>query len=81
MSPIVMVVLWILMVIIGHGLPILVRWLQLRWQMQQEHTYRRDLVAIARALPVGGRIVEEHSDGTWRRLDVACGRVEYGDDG
>jgi hypothetical protein len=76
MSPTITIVLWTITVIVGHGLPMLVWWLRLRWQLQQELARQQYLVAIAHALPVGGRIIEERSDGTWVRLGMTRGRVE-----
>jgi hypothetical protein len=63
--------MWIATVITMHGLTQFAWWLRLRWQAQQEHAHRQDLITLARALPDGGQIHERHSDGTWTRLAVS----------
>jgi hypothetical protein len=69
--------MWIATVITAHGLTLFASWIQLRWQVQQEHAHRQDLIAMVCALPDGGRIHEDHSDGSWTRLVVT--RAGYGD--
>jgi len=62
--------MWIVTMITVHGLTLFAWWLRRHWQAQQEHVHRQDLIALAHALPDGGRIHEGHSDGTWTRLAV-----------
>jgi hypothetical protein len=74
MNPTIAIVMWVVAVITTHGLPLLTWWLHLRGTMQHENTRRRYLIAIADALPEGGQISEECSDGTWMRLGIDRGR-------
>jgi hypothetical protein len=66
--------MWIATVITTHTLTLLAWWLRLRWQAQQEHTHRQDLITLACAFPGGGQIHEGHSNGTWTRLAVTHAR-------
>lgn len=70
MSPITIAGLWAATAITGPGLTLLTAWLRIRWQAQREHVHHQDLVAVAQALPEGGEIRENRSDGTWTRLAV-----------
>lgn len=81
MSPIISIVVWTVLVTAVHGSQMFAWWLRLRWQIQQENARRQYLVTIAHALPRGGQIVEERSDGTWLRLGIAPGPRTESDDG
>jgi hypothetical protein len=62
---------WLAAMICTQGLlSLLALWLRLRWQARQQQERHHYLVAIARALPEGGRIDEGHPGGTWLRLTI-----------
>lgn len=70
MSSITTAVLWGTIVIAAHGVTLLASWLRMRWQAQQELARHHALVAMVQALPEGGQIREDRSDGTWTHLAV-----------
>ncbi len=77
MSPNTTAVLWAATVITANGLALLTSWLRIRWQVQREREHHRDLIAMAHALPEGGQIRENRSDGTWTRLAVTRDGQDY----
>lgn len=78
MSPIITAALGAVTMLAANGLTLLTTWFRTRWQTQQEHAHHRNLVATASALPQGGQISDDRSDGTWIRLAVT--RFGHGED-
>lgn len=57
---------------------VLLKYLQLRWRVQQEHAHRRFLESVARSLPAGSRLEEIGQDGTLLRLSIAPEQAKAG---
>jgi hypothetical protein len=60
----------------GQVLTVLGLWLQLRFQIRQEHAHRRLLVEVARASSRGSHWREQRADGAGRALADGLGSAE-----
>lgn len=61
---------WVAAVVVGNLTVLAALWIRARWRAQAEKTRGDSLVAIAEALPGGGRLRDQRSDGSCITLSV-----------
>ncbi|WP_433133669.1 hypothetical protein ACQPWW_16480 [Micromonospora sp. CA-240977] len=61
---------WVVTAVAGNLTVLGALWIRVRWRDQQEKTRGDALVAIAEALPGGGRLRDQRADGSCLTLTV-----------
>ncbi|MFF0366407.1 MULTISPECIES: hypothetical protein [Micromonospora] len=61
---------WVAAVVVGNLTALAALWIRARWRAQAEKARGDSLIAIAEALPGGGRLRDQRSDGSCITLSV-----------